>query len=76
MNGASANENPHGHGNMKCTFEITVRYMQNATWQGSIHWADTDRTQFFRSELEMLALMEEALADTGFDPGLLNWQAE
>ena len=45
----------------KCTFEITVKSRQNATWQGQILWADKNTRQSFRSVLEMLKLMDEAL---------------
>jgi hypothetical protein len=47
----------------KCTFEISVRFRQNATWQGQILWAEKNMKQNFRSVLEMLKLMDEALTD-------------
>ena len=47
----------------KCTFEITVKFRQNATWQGQILWAEKNTRQNFRSVLEMLKLMDEALTD-------------
>ena len=47
----------------KCTFEIMVRFRQNATWQGQILWAEKNLKQNFRSVLEMLKLMDEALLD-------------
>ena len=50
-------------GGSKCTFEITVRFRQNATWQGQILWAEKNMKQNFRSVLEMLKLMDEALMD-------------
>ena len=46
-----------------CTFEITVRFRQNATWQGQILWVDKGLKMNFRSALEMLKLMDEAVAD-------------
>jgi hypothetical protein len=46
--------------NEKTTFVVHVQYRQNATWQGSITWVEQNRTQNFRSSLEMLKLMEEA----------------
>ena len=45
----------------KCTFEITVKSRQNATWQGHILWAEKNTRQSFRSVLEMLKLMDDAL---------------
>jgi len=50
-------------GNTQCTFEIVVKFQQNATWQGHIHWAEKNQKQSFRSVLEMLKLMDEALAE-------------
>ena len=49
----------------KCTFEITVKFRQNATWQGQILWAEKNLKQNFRSVLEMLKLMDEALLEDG-----------
>jgi hypothetical protein len=46
--------------NPKTTFVVNVQYRQNATWQGTITWAEQNRTKHFRSALEMLRLMEEA----------------
>ena len=51
----------------KCTFEITVKFRQNATWQGQILWAEKNLKQNFRSVLEMLKLMDEALLEDGED---------
>lgn len=46
----------------KNTFIVKVDNCQNSTWQGKIIWADENRTQHFRSMLEMLKLMDEAVA--------------
>lgn len=46
----------------KATFTIKIQFQQNATWQGSIAWAEGGKSQNFRSELEMLKLMMEAVA--------------
>ena len=50
-------------GGSKCTFEISVKFRQNATWQGQILWAEKNLKQNFRSVLEMLKLMDEALTE-------------
>ena len=50
-------------GGSKCTFEINVRFRQNASWQGQILWVEKNLKQNFRSVLEMLKLMDEALSD-------------
>jgi len=47
----------------KSTFEITVRFRQNATWQGQILWVEENLKHEFRCVLEMLKLIDEALTD-------------
>lgn len=44
----------------KATFVVHIRFRQNASWQGSITWAEKDKSRNFRSALEMLKLMDEA----------------
>jgi len=61
---------------LKCTFEITVRFRQNATWQGQIHWAEKNLKQNFRSVLEMLKLMDEALMENVGDTQQIEWNTE
>ena len=51
----------------KATFTIQIQFQQNATWQGTINWAEGDKSQKFRSELEMLKLMMEAVASNRKD---------
>lgn len=34
---------------------------QNDSWQGSVTWADTNETQYFRSALELLHMMNDAV---------------
>jgi hypothetical protein len=43
------------------TFIISVRFRQHATWQGSIKWVEGKGEVTFRSVLEMLSLMQEAV---------------
>lgn len=45
----------------KATFMIRVQFTCNSTWQGSISWMEGQKTQRFRSELEMMKLMMEAI---------------
>jgi len=54
-------------GSIKGTFEISVKFMQNSTWQGQIHWVEKNLKQNFRSALEMLKLMDEALSEGAED---------
>ena len=60
-------------GSTKGTFEITVKFMQNSTWQGQIHWIDKNQKQNFRSALEMLKLMDEALVESEEGTKVINW---
>jgi hypothetical protein len=53
------------------TFVVQVQFQRNATWQGTIDWLDARKTQRFRSVLEMIKLMDEALADGMEDPAWL-----
>lgn len=43
------------------TFVIKILGHQNATWQGQIHWLEGDQKQSFRSTLELIALMDQAI---------------
>jgi len=63
----------HDAGSTIGTFEITVKFMQNSTWQGQIHWVEKDRRQNFRSALELLKLMDEALEDGSNSKQAINW---
>lgn len=49
----------------KATFTIQIQFRQNATWQGIIDWAEGGKSRRFRSELEMLKLMMEAVEGSG-----------
>jgi len=66
---------PRESGGSKCTFEITVKFRQNATWQGQILWAEKNSKQSFRSVLEMLKLMDEALTEGNHEPETVKWEA-
>ena len=43
------------------TFCVYVQYRQNATWQGILSWEEWGREVEFRSALELLALMDNAI---------------
>jgi len=55
------------------TFEISVKFMQNSTWQGEVHWVEQGRKQNFRSALEMLKLMDEALTESTDGSQIIKW---
>ncbi|WP_298847223.1 hypothetical protein [Clostridium sp.] len=43
------------------SFLVKIQYMQNTSWQGTIKWLDGKQTRHFRSCLEMMMLIEDAL---------------
>ncbi len=58
-------------------FLIRVMFRNNTTWQGEVHWLDSDKKRSFRSSLELLHLMQEAM-DEADAPGastiFRNWK--
>jgi alpha-D-ribose 1-methylphosphonate 5-triphosphate synthase subunit PhnI len=42
-------------------FLISIHYQENYSWQGTIQWLDTGQKIHFRSELEMLKLIQSAM---------------
>jgi hypothetical protein len=74
---AAAQKSPQGRGGdaIKLTderpsgqeadsFIVHVQFRQNATWQGTIRWAGQNREMRFRSTLELLKIMDSALAES------------
>lgn len=57
----------------KATFVIQVQFRRNATWQGTIQWVDQNKRQSFRSTLEMIRLIDEALEDGNEEPKI-EWE--
>ena len=51
----------HLSGKNKGTFIIKVEDCQRGTWQGKVLSADVDTTEYFRSALELLQLVDEAI---------------
>ena len=49
--------------NGKGTFVVRIQYTQNNSWQGSITWTEKNMTEHFRSALEMMQLMHNALGE-------------
>ncbi|NLN87214.1 MAG: hypothetical protein GX133_06375 [Syntrophomonadaceae bacterium] len=43
------------------TFIVKVKYNQNYSMQGSVQWIEQGRIVNFRSEMELLALLSEAV---------------
>jgi len=46
------------------TFEIEILFRQNASWQGTIVYAEQNLSSSFRSLLELLTLMDSVLSET------------
>lgn len=57
----------------RATFVVQVQFRQNATWQGSIVWLEQEKSQRFRSALEMLKLIDEAVSTENEQTGALQW---
>ncbi len=51
--------------NNKNTFIVKIDHNQHETWQGEVVWAEGNRSRRFRSVLELLKLMDEAMGDGG-----------
>jgi len=49
------------HSGTEATFVIRVLFRQNASWQGSVTWLEGQQEQSFRSVLELILLMDNAL---------------
>ena len=43
------------------SFLVRIQFKQNASWQGTVQWLEEKKTCNFRSWLELLMLIQEAL---------------
>ena len=50
--------NTQGH---KGTFIVKIEHCSNESWQGEVIWADEEKREKFRSTLELIKLMDEAV---------------
>ena len=50
-----------GSDRVKSTFIVKIINNQNSTWQGSITWVEEQKTQNFRSALEMIKMIDGVL---------------
>lgn len=48
--------------NNKGTFIVKVDNYQRGTWQGRVIWAEEEVAEHFRSGLELLKLLDEAIS--------------
>ncbi|MDD3278468.1 MAG: hypothetical protein PHG16_06245 [Lachnospiraceae bacterium] len=51
------------------SFLIEIKCTQNSTWQGVITWVEKKQSLPFRSVLEMIRLMDSAMASGAVLPG-------
>ena len=45
----------------KETFIVKVENCENETWQGRVTWAEENKSEHFRSTLELIKLMDRAI---------------
>lgn len=51
--------------NVSCKFLVRIQYRQNTTWQGTIQWLDGKKSKHFRSLMELIMLIQEAMVESG-----------
>lgn len=56
-------------------FDVQVQFRQNATWQGVVTWPQREVAQRFRSALELIKLIDEALLNSG-EVGYAGWEED
>lgn len=57
-------------------FLVRIHFKQNTNWQGIVHWLEHNKTVPFRSALELLFLLNEAVEQTNCsndNPELRSW---
>jgi len=59
MQGEEINKNITATDN---SFLIKIKYRQNSSWQGTVQWIETGKTQNFKSCLELIRLIDIAVA--------------
>lgn len=57
------------------TFLIRIHFKQNANWQGTIQWLEMNKTVPFRSVLELIFLLNEAMDKTPTANGELDFRS-
>lgn len=65
----------HKSGTGGTNFLIAIHYQENHSWQGSIQWLETGRKIHFRSELELMNLIQNAVdINQGAEQSLRKWE--
>ncbi|MDY3918675.1 MAG: hypothetical protein SOZ59_06690 [Candidatus Limivivens sp.] len=57
-NGATNKPGRPGH-----TFIVEIKNTQSQSWQGAVRWVETQKTQAFRSTLELIKLLDSAVSE-------------
>lgn len=52
----------------KATFLIQILFHENASWQGTVQWFEGKKEENFRSELELIFLMNDAVRSCQDNP--------
>ena len=55
------NPKSQNNGYSNGTFVVKIEHCCNETWQGEVVWAEENRKEKFRSALELIKLMDEAM---------------
>ncbi len=58
------------------TFLVRIQYRQNTSWQGTVQWLEEKKTCVFRSELELMMLINKAVEMSGLqgaDNAFTSW---
>lgn len=58
------------------SFLLQVHFQEHGTLQGTVLWADENRTANFRSGMELLHLLDEAMASGQAAPEVWNKEKE
>lgn len=58
-----------GQKGQMATFVVHVMHRQNATWQGTVVWAEKNQKANFRSAMELMRLMDSAVENSLSDSG-------
>ena len=43
------------------SFLVNIKYRQNSSWQGTVQWVESGKTQNFKSCLELIRLIDTAV---------------
>ena len=46
------------------TYIVKIMQTQNKSWQGSVTWVDKNETQYFRSALELIHMINDTVGQS------------